>query len=594
METNPSIEDALILWADIVSMSADMGDPQLPLWLERLTPVSFDDGVLTLSTRQKWTERKVMTEYRDVVEHLLFETTLEPIKINVVIGDAAAHLDAEPQPAQPAEKPARRPEPPAEKPAPQVAAAPQPAPAPLPDPAPAAPAPEQPHTLSAAALAGAEYAAAHAGRQRPGEAAAEQQIPSYTPGLSPAQLAAREVMGMSGAKAEPAPIIDSRTLPTRDAALDASSEVEQAAAVPMPVLGDGAMPRAAVATGFTDFSFDTYVVGEANTVAYSMALAVAEQPGNFQNPLFIWGPSGNGKTHLLLSIINYIHEHQPAMNTRYVSATTFVNQYVDDLSRKKKGSEVLKEYRDIDVLLVDDVQSFKDKQETVSTFFEIFNQLILDGRQIVLAADRAPDYLELDQRMQTRFGQGLVVDIKAPTYEMKRSILMSFYERYRARKEWSSVAISPDLFDVIAQLAPNNPRSMQGLVNTLMATADADPSVLTPDGVRSIISNLFRSRTAVDIPTILKIVSDHYGVSVDELRSKSRRQAISQARQVAMWMARQLTDESYENIGAAVGGRDHSTVYYSVTAVQTKQLNDRSYAYELDRLKKEIMGPESQ
>lgn len=150
----------------------------------------------------------------------------------------------------------------------------------------------------------------------------------------------------------------------------------------------------------------------------------------FPTPCSSGGPSGNGKTHLLLSILNYIGEHQHGLTARYVASNTFVEQYVDDIRNKKlKGREVLKEYRDIDVLLVDDVQFFEDKQESVTTFFDIFNQLMLDGKQIVLAADIPPDYLDLDDRMRTRFGMGLVVDIKAPTYEMKRSILKSFYER---------------------------------------------------------------------------------------------------------------------------------------------------------------------
>ena len=408
-------------------------------------------------------------------------------------------------------------------------------------------------------------------------------VSSATPAPTAPSGAAAETTAGAGAQAESNAAVEFT-------AITEPETVAQDAVV--PILEDGTIPKAAVSSGYSDFSFDTYIVGESNNLAFSMAKAVAEQPGGTSNlnPLFIWGPSGNGKTHLLLSIVNYLRVHQPNMNVQYVPANAFVDQYIDDLRRKRSGSEVLKDYRDVEVLLVDDVQFLENKQQSVTTFFDIFNQLISKGKQIVLAADTPPDYLNLDNRVRSRFGSGVVIDIKAPTYEMKRSILLSYYERCRQRMDWCDVEIPPKLFDTITELAPNNPRSMQGLITSIIIKASDNPDVLTSEGIKKTISELFKSTEAVSIGSIIRKVCEAYDVTVEDVRGKSRTKTISEARQVVMWMARQLTDESYETIGTELGGRDHSTVYYSIGKVEERLTEDKSYLYKLDRLKKEIVG----
>lgn len=624
-----STEDARMLWDDVVGMARDAGNAELLPWLERLAPVSLEGGVMRVSTTQNWTARKVMGEYRPVIEGLLQEITLEPIELEVAVGGATSQV------AAPASTAASSP----------AASVQQIASAQAATPAQAAPvqtagiatgqasaAMDQAPTAqqasvrqpSAAAMAGAAFAQTHGGTS-PDAAPVAAYVPQTGSGaLSPAAQAALEVMRAQASKEAPAgsqgfegsmgatpapepsaPIIDTRSAGSgaslgatvsleRPQAAQAASATQaddagEASLNSLPILDDGSMPASAVSTGFSDFTFDTYIVGEANKMAYTMARAVAEEPGGLANPLFIWGPSGNGKTHLLLSILNYIHAYQPAMRALYVPANTFVEQYVDDIRVKKlKGLEVLKEYRDIDVLLVDDVQSFEDKQESVSTFFDIFNQLILGGKQIVLAADVAPDYLNLDDRMRTRFNMGSVVSVSAPTYEMKRSILKSFYERCRARMRWCTAQIPDALFDTIAQLAPNNPRNMQGLVTSLLLKAETDPAVLTADGIKGVVNDLFKSEDVVNVPAIIKKVSEYYEVPADSIKGKSRTKGISEARQVVMWMARQLTDESYESIGAYLGGRDHSTVYYGISAIEKRTIEDKAFLHKLERLKNEI------
>ena len=609
MQMNLSAEDAAMLWSDVAGMAHDGPDPSIIPWIERLSPVSLENGVMTVSTKQNWTAKRIMGEFRTIIEELLQEITLEPISLNVVVDSPMFHVEQSQNPA----------------PMPQGLAtaatedevkaisgeametASQKGPA---DPQ-TTPTTQYNSRPSAAALIGAA--------NRTKFAATGTSETTYSPGLTPAQalakanLAARDHVEQSAAiQSENAPestasdpimppVIDSRTISFADEGAATYSHGDSLIAQPsnqpvqsespVPILNDGAMPASAISTGFTDFNFDTYIVGEANSIAYNMAQAVAEQPGSVPNPLFIWGPSGNGKTHLLLSILNYIGEHQRGLTARYVASNTFVEQYVDDIRNKKlKGREVLKEYRDIDVLLMDDVQFFENKQESITTFFDIFNQLILDGKQIVLAADIPPDYLSLDDRMRTRFGMGLVVDIKAPTYEMKRSILKSFYERCRGRMQWCSAEIPDSLFDAMARLAPDNPRNMQGLITSLMIKAGTDPNALSLDGIKAAVNDLFKTTVTISLDLIIKRISEVYEVSVDDMKGKSRTRAISEARQIAMWMARQLTDESYENIGEALGGRDHSTVYYSINKVEEKIEADKSYSYKLDRLRNEIVS----
>lgn len=593
-----SAEDARLLWDDVVEMARDCPDPAVVPWLERLDPVSFEGDVMTLSTRQNWTAKKTMGDYRETIESLLSEITMERVSLNVVVAGQA--------PAAPAQRQALAadgaPASPAAPSAPDAPAVPEAAQAERPGGEPgaaAAPEAHAPGHVSAAALAGAAVAAgrgmASLPRRRtvlsslggaPEPPEARREPPAARPDATwpapqpPAPLPAQ------AAQASQAPVAAGPSgEPTPGAPIQAQPPAAAPAQLPAdePYIGDQE----------SDLRFDTYIVGESNKLAYNMARAVAEQPGTLSNlnPLFIWGPSGNGKTHLLRSIENYLSEHQPRMHVLFVNANEFVENYIDDIRNKRlRGTEVLKAYRSVDVLLVDDVQFFESKQESVSTFFDIFNQLKDHGRQIVLAADTPPDYLTLDDRMRTRFGSGLVVDIKAPTYEMKRSILKSYYDRYRSRMEWCEVEIPPKVLDLMAQLAPSNPRTMQGLMTSVLIKANDNPAILSPEGIKAAVNDLFKSVQAVSVPSIIRVVCEEYGVREEDIKGASRKKNISEARQVVMWMARSLTDSSYEEIGKSVGNRDHSTVYYGISTIEKRALEDKGYLYKLERLKEEVTG----
>ena len=326
-------------------------------------------------------------------------------------------------------------------------------------------------------------------------------------------------------------------------------------------------------------------------MAYRVARSVAEQPdGSLFNPVFIWGPSGNGKTHLLLAIQSYIMANQPRTRVEYISADMFITRYVDEVHvQKLRGHAVLKDMEDIDVLLVDDVQEFRNQQqETVGALFNIFNSFMLSGnKQIVLAADRAPDYLDLDPRLKTRFAQGMVQDIKAPTWEMKLSILKSFYERYRARNGMTSVRISDEAFKVMAEYGPDSPRLMTGLINGIMFNAEHDPSVITPDGIREYIDSQYNVTTIIGLDKIIEAVTREYGVTYEQVTSRSRTAAIKEARQVYMWLASQLTDETYQSIGDVVG-LNHSTITHGIKVINEKRNVDHTYARQLEDFKNRL------
>lgn len=649
-------QDAQYLWADMLGEARSNGQDDLIAWLERARPVSFDGAVMRLVTKQKWAARNLMGKYREAVEALMAEITMEPVTLEVEVEGGAevptAAGAAIPRPGSTSMTS------PAGAPAPQAPATPAVAPA-TPE------ASEIPGiTACAAPSAGAEAGDLHvapgttamppAGMQampqeatppaapysavegtakatttvaattaetvaEPNQGVSEIPTPQAQQPISPLSAAAlagkmattgrprihsrilsgevpmptptaRPVSTVQGQSQTPAhryqpPV--STTVENSANACAGSAPVTQ----PIPVLEEGVEQKDEVkAQSSSDFTFDTYVVGDSNQIAYRLAMNVAEQPdGSLFNPLFIWGPSGNGKTHLLLAIQSYIALHQPRVRVQYVSAQMFINQYVEEVQvRKLRGNDVLRSMRNVDVLLLDDIQLFKQKMESVTALFEIFNNFILAGnKQIVLAADRAPDYLDLDPRLTTRFSQGMVADIQAPTWEMKLSILKSLYERYRARNGIAGVRISDANFEVIAQHCPDNPRQMTGLVNSIMMRAEFDPNLLTPEGIRAYIDSQFNVETEISLDKIIDAVTKEYGVSYEQITSRSRTKDIKEARQVYMWLANQLTDETYQSIGDVVG-LNHATITHGIKVINEKRNADHGYARQLEDFKNRL------
>lgn len=588
-------QDAQFLWADMLDEVRAKGQDDLLAWLERASPSSFDGAVMRLTTKQKWAARNLMGKYREAVEALMGEITMEPVMLEVEVDGAdIAPTGPAATPAAPA-----APIPEAQVQAPSVTeqaaqahacdnasasaadfaghndaaqSLPAESPSPVVCPEPSAVPSSATVPLSAAALAGK---AAGAGRPRIHSRilSGEVPFPSAVKNPEPSQSAAPAVKSFQ-------PLVSTN--------VESYSNPSQ----PIPVLEDGPKQKDEVkAQTSTDFTFDTYVVGDSNIMAYRVARSVAEQPdGSLFNPVFIWGPSGNGKTHLLLAIQSYIMANQPRTRVKYTWADELVKRYVDEVNvQMLRGYAVLKDIEDTDVLLVDDVQALSNQQqETVRALFNIFNSFMLSGnKQIVLAADRAPDYLDLDPRLKTRFAQGMVQDIKAPTWEMKLSMLKSFYERYRARNGMTSVRISDEAFKFMAEYGPDNPRLMTSLINGIMFNAGDEPNFITLDDIREYIDTHYNVTTIISLDKIIEAVTREYGVTYEQVTSRSRTAAIKEARQVYMWLASQLTDETYQSIGDVVG-LNHSTITHGIKVINDKRNVDHAYARQLEDFKNRL------
>ena len=587
--TETSREEAQLLWSDILDMARGELSPAIIPWLERLLPLSLENQVLSMAAPSRWAEKKVMTEYRQDIEGFIKETTLEDITLSVTVDPEAFKTGAPTASATTPSPQATAPTVPAgtSMPAQPTAAVPVGASTtPLPA---VVPATEQPFTqpvVAAPTSAQAPAATPSSASVAPAPATPERQAWPEAPTVTLA-----EAQAASGVHASPIETLGEEL--TREGVLvsvDTAGTVEMreggaagAACVPAQPASAPAGSREAL-SGFT---FDTFIVGEANKMAFEAARNVAEDPNAGFNPLFLYSKPGLGKTHLLMAIKNYIDANRPGTNAVYCTSSKFVSDFVDETQNKKlKGLQVMKKYFDADVLLVDDVQMFSRSQGSVSAFFDVFNRLTLEGRHIVLAADEPPDYLNLDERVRTRFGAGMVLDIAEPSYELKRQILATYYLKQKRDISWFEANLTEEDLDYIAEIAPSSIREMQGFLMKI-STMSASRNGLTRAQIKAVHDELFKRDQPVEISTIIRAVALERGVDEDEIRGKKQTKAVSRARQECMWLARQLTDESYQSIGSNFG-RDHSTVYNSISKIDSITKSDRSYQLDLEDLKKLI------
>ena len=345
---------------------------------------------------------------------------------------------------------------------------------------------------------------------------------------------------------------------------------------------------------FSKMTFENYIIGDSNRMAYSMALAVAEHPGGEHlNPLFIYGKSGVGKTHLLVSIKNYLDRNtssdgQPLVNSVYVDSTEFINDYADasaDHSREKTSFRSFKErYEDADVLLIDDVQSFQGKKETLKIVFELFNKLTSQGKQVVMSADIAPKNIDIDERYQSRFNSGATFDIQAPEVETKLSIINSAIEDRIQSSGEENINIPPEVRSYIAEISSSNIRELKSAVTIVfLHLMTSHQTTIDVSQASRILENHFSNDIRLlTIGDIQKAVEEFYKVSHTELIGKGRRHAVAYPRQVAMYLCRELMEETFDSIGKAFGGKDHSTVKYSADLIAQKIKEDKGTRDEID------------
>jgi chromosomal replication initiator protein len=348
-----------------------------------------------------------------------------------------------------------------------------------------------------------------------------------------------------------------------------------------------APPRALPRTELNPrYTFDQFVIGDANRLAHGAALAVAEMPGLAYNPLFICGPPGLGKTHLLHSIGNYVTEHGDGLTVRYTTVEEFTDQFVGALHAR--GLEQFKAaYRGVDVLLVDDVQFLQSKARTEQEFFHTFNALHGAGAQLVLTSDRLPRDLDaLEDRLRERFEAGLVTDVRPPDAGTRRTIL-------RKRVQQDALAgIDPEAVDLIAEHVDSNIRALEGALIRVVAYGSLTGRPVTADLAAEVLAGLYPGARVhrFSVSDIQRHTCDAFGVSMDELLSTSRAAPIAWPRQVAMYLARELTDQTLPAIGRAFGGRNHTTVMHACRRTAERMASDREAYDTVRRLTAELGG----
>ena len=323
------------------------------------------------------------------------------------------------------------------------------------------------------------------------------------------------------------------------------------------------------------FNFNNYVTGRANQLARAAAMQVAENPGHAYNPLFIYGGVGLGKTHLLQAIGNQLKQQNPDAKIRYLHAERYVSDVVKAYENKA-FDEFKRQYHSLDLLLIDDIQFFAKKNRTQEEFFYAFNTLIEEKKQIVITCDTYPkEIIDVDERLRTRFSWGLTVAIEPPELEMRVAILLK-------KAEESKINLSEDVAFFVAKQIRSSVRELEGALNRIVAMANftghAIDTALAKDALRDLIAVRGRQIT---IENIQKTVADYYKIKVSEMHSKKRSRNYSRPRQVAMSLARELTNHSFPEIGEAFGSRHHTTVMHACDEIEQLRLNDQAIARDI-------------
>lgn len=338
------------------------------------------------------------------------------------------------------------------------------------------------------------------------------------------------------------------------------------------------------------FNFSNYVMGNSNEYAYKTSIRVAENPGLYFNPLFIYGKSGLGKTHLLLAIKNYINTYLLDKKVVYAPITEVVNDFTNAMAGDRDLTSFKRKYHTCDVLLVDDVQTLEGKEGTTDALFEIFNMFIESKKQIVLSADRSPVEINIDERYTSRFAQGITADIRPPNYEMKAAILKNYKRYYCNFLNIHEVEFSDEAIQKIVELSGSNIRELEGAISNLIVYVSCRPeeeslSRITYEDVENILGEAFfrKNDKRVDFDAIMKVVESYFKITRAELLSEKRSKNISYPRQIAMYLIRRYTDMSYPEIGDSFN-KDHTTVMYADKNIQSKIVEEVSTKNEVERI----------
>ncbi len=335
-----------------------------------------------------------------------------------------------------------------------------------------------------------------------------------------------------------------------------------------------------------EYTFETFVVGNHNRFAQAAALAVAESPGKTYNPLYIYGGPGLGKTHLLHSIGHFILNQNPDAKVLYVTSENFTNEVIESI-RSGNASSMSKfrdKYRKVDVLMIDDIQFIIGKESTQEEFFHTFNALQSQGKQIVLTSDKPPREMEtLEERIRSRFEWGLMADVGIPDYETRMAIL-------RRKVEMEHISVSDEILNYVANNIKSNVRELEGALNKLCACYRLCNSEITLEIAQNELRNLITPDKPREITPqlIIEVVTEHFNISMAQMVSKNRSNAIARPRQIAMFLCKDMTDTSLDVIGSLLGGRDHSTVIHGVKKIAEEYKADENIKELIEGIREKI------
>jgi chromosomal replication initiator protein len=354
---------------------------------------------------------------------------------------------------------------------------------------------------------------------------------------------------------------------------------------------DSDQPEPAAANEHEDrlnpkYTFEQFVIGEGNRFAHAASLAVAELPAQAYNPLFLHGPPGLGKTHLLHAVGNYVRRFGAGLEIRYATIEEFTTAFVDAIREQRTG-DFKDRFRNADVVLIDDVQFLTGRAKTREEFFHTFNALLHSGRQLVISSDRPPEELpDLEARLTERFRAGLVVELDPPPPEVRRAILAK-----RARVD--GVTASDEVLNEIALRVDSSVRALEGALIRVVAYASLKGEPATPALVRHVLRRLGQDRTpdACGLSEIIDAAAQEFGVERESLLARNRQRSVTRARHVAMYLARELTAHNFSEIGRGMGGRDHTTVLHAINQINNAVDNDPDVRQSVDNLRRRLGRP---
>lgn len=335
------------------------------------------------------------------------------------------------------------------------------------------------------------------------------------------------------------------------------------------------------------YKFNTFVIGSNNKFAHSAALAVAESPGEIYNPLFLYGGAGLGKTHLMHSIGHFVLEQNHNRKVLYVTSEVFTNEVIESIRSGNAATmtKLREKYRTVDVLLIDDIQFIIGKESTQEEFFHTFNALHSAGKQIVISSDKPPKEMEtLDERFRSRFSCGLIADVQPPDYETRMAILQRNAEHYNRK-------IDDEIIQYIATNIKSNIRELEGALNKVMANARLNNQELTIELAEDALNDVIYPNKAKEVTPklILNTVAEHFGLSVNDISSKRRDKEFAVPRQIIMYLCRNMTTETYQNIAELLGKKDHTTVISGVKKIENMMETDSELKNKVETIKKKLL-----